>query len=389
MVRPSNLVAAFGALSLLACGGSKFGSGGAAGEAGAGGLGAGGGSGQGGTSGAGGVGATAGSAGATGGSSGSAGASGVGGSAGNAGKGGGGGSAASCSCAPAQYCRSGTCRDCSDLSSIEIDTPQAVLDHPTSGLRFPRVGDSRQSLFLTLLGPSRSELWYAADPTGAASVALGDGQTPSRSGLLYFEDEGGLGFEVLFDELANGQRSIASALWDGTTLSSILPVASPLSPGGFDDYSIALAPDTGRAYWMTTRDGGPTLRTGVLGSGNEDLLELQIPTRSAGVTCSLAGIDATPWVSLEGRLLVFRALPRDAQCQPVDGDATDLYAVALDPGSGMPVTPVVPLAGANVTGGESTETDPSFSPDLCTLNFASDGGSESGFDFRLYRASRR
>jgi hypothetical protein len=264
-----------------------------------------------------------------------------------------------------------------------------VLDHPTSGLRFPRVGDSRQSLFFTLLGASRSELWYAADPAGAASVALGDGQAPSRSGLLYFEDEGGLGFEVLFDELVNGQRSIASALWDGTTLSDILPVGAPLGPGSFDDYSVALAPETRRAYWMTTRDGSPALRTGLLGSDQSTPVVLAVPAQSGGVTCPLSGEDATPWVTPDGSLLLFSSLPRDAACQPVDGAATDLYAVVLQPSSGMPITPAAALTAANVTGGESTETDPSFSPDLCTLYFASDGGSASGFDYRLFRAARR
>lgn len=88
-------------------------------------------------------------------------------------------------------------------------------------------------------------------------------------------------------------------------------------------------------------------------------------------------------------MLVFRSLPMDADCLPADGAATDLYAAALSPSTGLPVTPAVALAGANVTAGESTETDPSFSPDLCTFYFASDGGSAEGFDFRLFRAMRR
>jgi hypothetical protein len=94
-------------------------------------------------------------------------------------------------------------------------------------------------------------------------------------------------------------------------------------------------------------------------------------------------------VTADGTLLVFRSLPMDAECQPVDGAATDLYLAALQPSTGLPLAPAVAREEANDTGGESTETDPSFSPDLCTLYFASDGGDAGGFDFRLFRAARR
>ena len=34
-------------------------------------------------------------------------------------------------------------------------------------------------------------------------------------------------------------------------------------------------------------------------------------------------------------------------------------------------------------------TDAAFSSDRCALYFASDGGTEKNFDFRLFRAARR
>jgi hypothetical protein len=73
----------------------------------------------------------------------------------------------------------------------------------------------------------------------------------------------------------------------------------------------------------------------------------------------------------------------------VGGPGTDLYVAALQPTTGMPLTSAVALTSVNVTAGGSTETDPSFSPDLCVLYVASDGGSAGGFDFRLFRAHRR
>lgn len=265
--------------------------------------------------------------------------------------------------------------------------PEEVLDHPSSGLRFPRVGDSNDSLFFTLLAASRSELWYVDDPTSSASVTLGDAQTPSRSGPFYVQG-GSVGFSVLFDQLQGGQRGVLSAGWNGTALSSIQPVGAPFGSGS-EDYSVALAAETSRVYFMSTRTGSPALHTGLLGSSDAPALDLQVPARSGGGTCPLSGDDATPWVTADGSLLVFRSLPTDPQCQPVDAAATDLYVAALQPATGMPLAPAVALGGANVTGGESTETDPSFSPDLCVLHFATDGGSVGGFDFKLFRAARR
>ncbi len=140
---------------------------------------------------------------------------------------------------------------------------------------------------------------------------------------------------------------------------------------------------------MSTRTGSPAVYTSLLGSSDATAVNLQVPARSGGGTCPPSGDDATPWVTADGSLLVFRSLPTDAQCQPVDGAATDVYVAALQPATGMPLAPAVALDGVNVTGGESTETDPSFSPDLCMLYFASDGGSAGGFDFKLFRAARR
>lgn len=384
------LLVAFAAHLVPGCGGSRF----SAGDSG--GAGQGGGAGTGQTGGSGDEGGAGGSTAATSGSGADAGRGGTGGDSGAGGTSGGGGSAgkggsagsAGCNCTPVQYCRSGTCRNCSDLSSIQLDTPEEVLDHPSSGLRFPRVGDSRDSLFFTLLAPSRSELWYVDDPTASGSITLGDAQTPSRSGLFYTESAT-LAFNVLFDQLVNGARVIGTATFSGTTLTNLQPGGAPFGMGGFDDYSVALAAETNRAYFMSTRDGVPSLRTGVLGTDEATVVDLAIPARSGGVSCPLSGDDATPWVTADGSLLVFRAEPMDAACQPLDGAATDLYAVALQPSSGMPVTPAVALSGVNVTGSESSESDPSFSPDLCTMYFASDGGSVTGFDFRLFRASRR
>jgi hypothetical protein len=94
-------------------------------------------------------------------------------------------------------------------------------------------------------------------------------------------------------------------------------------------------------------------------------------------------------VSGNGSLLVVAAPSLDANCQVLDGGATDLYATPLNAATGQPLASAIPLSGVNVSTGGSSETDAAFSNDLCTLYFASDGGSAAGFDFQLFRAARR
>ncbi len=309
--------------------------------------------------------------------------------AGAGGAGSGGAGAPSCSCAVGQYCRGGSCRDCSDLSSIQFDAPQMFLDHPSADLRFPRQGGPAASLFYTVATAQRSELWYSADVLGQASAPIGDAQDPSRLALLYLDNPGSLSFDAVFGEATDAQLVVRSASWDGSTLGNVASLSSPLSPGGFDTYSVAVASSTRRAYWMSTRDGGPSLRTGTFGSGNDDVLDVTLLARDGTTTCPRTGDDATPWVTPSGNLMLLRAPALDSGCLPVDGAATDLYAVALDASTGRPLTPAAPLGDVNQTSDESSESDPSFSRDLCDLVFVSDGGAAEGHDFRLFRAHRR
>jgi hypothetical protein len=367
-------------LSAGACERSSFSAAETAGNAGTGptgGLGAAAGAGSGGSAGTagGGDGGTAGAA------SGGAGEAGKGGQSGSAG-------ASGCACGVEQYCRAGSCRDCSDLSSIDFATPVELLDHPTSPLRFPREGDTSASLFFTVASPGRSELWYTPDPRGSASFPLDGTTTPSRSALLYLDEPGALPFNVVFDEVDAGQRVERSATWNGSTLSDEATLGSPLSPSGFHTYSVAVATRTGRAYWMSLRDGRPALRTGNFGTGNDDLVNVEVTARGGG-TCPRSGDDATPWVNPEGTLMLLSAPAVDASCQSLDGGASDLFVVPLDPESGLPLAPATPLASVNITENESSQSDPSFSSDLCAIYFASDGGAGLGYDFRLYRAARR
>jgi hypothetical protein len=302
-----------------------------------------------------------------------------------------GGMPGGCSCGEAQYCRAGTCFDCDDLSQLDFDAREEILAHPSGNLRFPRPGPDAGSLFFTLTTATVSELWYepsVADPPGGS---LGGSPTPARSGLFYSEDTANLGFNALFDEvLANEHRSLRRASFDGSALGDAADAPPPLAPGAFDDFSATLASGTRRAYWMSTRGGAPSLRTGVIGESAATPVTLRLAAHDApGVSCPATFGDATPWVNASGTLLVVSAAPVDASCAPVDAQATDLFVAPVDPSTGKPLVAAIALNGVNVSSGASNETDAAFSSDLCTLYFASDGGSAGGFDYRLFRAHRR
>jgi hypothetical protein len=297
------------------------------------------------------------------------------------------GASDTCQCGPAQYCRAGTCLDCSDVSKLDFGGVEQVLDFPNGALRFPRVGGVDGSLFYTLVTATVSELWYAPDVAKAPGHAIDDGLVP-HDALDYFGDPGGLGFDVLFDETAtDGSRKLRAATWDGTTLGAGVDGPPPIAPAGADDYSAALASGTKRVYFMTTRGGTPELVTGTLGNAAIKALDLKLQGQGGG-TCSRTGDDATPWVTADGHLLLFSAPPLDAACNPIDGDATDVFVALVSPTTGQALATAVPIAGINRSTGTSSETEASFTPDLCELFFASDGGDAQGHDFRLYRAFR-
>jgi len=372
------------ALSFAACSGPRFRdrAGGAAGGAGAGGS-AGSsavsGGDQGAAAGTGGRGGSAGSAasgGAAGTSSGAAGTSG-GNEAGAA------GATDTCQCGPAQYCRAGSCLDCSDLSKLDFGAAEQILEHPSGSLRFPREGGAAGSLFFTLATATVSQLWYAPDVQSAPGGVIGASPL-LRTGLDFFGDPAALGFDVLFTETASdGVRSLRAATFQNGVLGDAQDAPAPLAPGPADDYSVAFARSTSRAYFMTAASGSALLVTGTLGSSQTAPVPLALPAPGGG-TCPLGATDATPWVTPDGRLLLFSAPPVDAQCQPLDGSAADLYVALMNPTTGAPLTTAVALVASSGT----NETDPSFGADLCALYFASDKSATNDGRTRLFRAFR-
>ena len=326
----------------------------------------------------------------------SGGESGLGGSSGaNASAGGAGKPATGCgSCGAGTYCQNGAnkCRSCADFSRLEFAAPEplSTLSHAAGSIeRFPRSAGNASSLFYTEDAVTHRELWYAAAPTSGIGSALQDNSSP-----LLGNDSGPLlapGFvdkNFFFDrvQLMTGLRKIMVGNWSAGALTQVTAATEPTNMAESDDYSFAAAPSAGHAYWMSTRSGTPQLTwesIAEMSMAAPDVLPLKIKI-GANADCDRLGDDATPWVNLAGTLLLFSAESMSDTCEPNDSHAHDLFAVPLAK-SGLSASPAIPLSALNNTGGGSDETDPSLSPDSCSVYFASDNGSG---DYDLYRAAR-
>ena len=313
-----------------------------------------------------------------------------------------GGKPAVCDCAAGSYCQDGAnkCRSCADFARFEFAAPQklATLSQTPDGHeRFPRAGSSGAALFYRSGTPGAERIWYAANPVSGVGKKLDLPELPAMSAPLLAP--GVLPQNFFFDYLETpdggpNRRHLMMATWSGGTLTAAVAVPAPLNGTG-SDFSIALAPGAARAYWMSTRNGGA--RAELLSASMVDttatepvVVDLQVQAGSA--KCPWLGgapgsweDDATPWLNTAGTLLLFRSQSVDNHCQPNDSGAFDLYAAPLSKDTGLPTAAGVPLSALNSTGGGSTQTDPSLSPDSCLIYFASDDG---GPDTDLYRAAR-
>jgi hypothetical protein len=260
-----------------------------------------------------------------------------------------------------------------------------MLGDASLALRFPRTGDTPSSLFYRAGDEGAARLYYTTNAS-VLGMPIGNDVVAQESGPLFVAALGRT-FNVIFDRTSDEGRIMRAATFAGGTLTGETDLPAPLSPGGHDDYSAAAATSLGRLFWMSTRDGPPRLRTGIIDTGDGDVfVDIEVPTRSGNGTCPRDGDDATPWVTPDGRRMFFRSFPLDDDCQPLEAATTDLFVVPLEPNSGTPPLRAIALDSLNEVG--STETDPSLSADSCAIYFASDRGAPGG-GFKLYRAPRR
>lgn len=296
--------------------------------------------------------------------------------------------ATGCDCKAGQYCQDGAnrCRECADFSRVEFGTPQkltTLAQSQGSIERFARPTGNGSALFYVSGALDESKILYTSSPMSSIGTPV-TGLTQIESGPLYvpgFAEQ-----NLFFDRVQPGGRKLRMALWSATGgLTKDVLAPEPINTAGSEDYSIAISPNTGHVYWMSTRNGAPELLwqpTNMSAPPAPAVLDLKVKAGTA--ECPRSGDDATPWVNNAGTVLLFRNPSVNDNCEPNDSGATDMFAASLND-DGTPKAAAIALASLNNTGGSSQETDPTLSNDACTLYFASDRGSG---DFDLYKASR-
>ena len=297
-------------------------------------------------------------------------------------------------CAAGTYCQEGTktCRPCADFARLEFAEPEllSTLNHSdTTSERFPRSAYSNAALFYTEDVVAGRQIWFAPVPTSGIGSAVSELSDDSGPLLAPGFAEQNFFFDRQTLTSTVGTRKIWMANWMSGALSGLVMAPEPTNTDNSSDYSIAVAPDVGRAYWMSTRNGAAQL---IWESINETpmLPPVELPLKiriGQNSDCTRLGDDSTPWVDLGGSVLLFSAESMNDTCAVNDSHARDLFAVPLNKTTGQPQGAAVPLSALNMTGGAtgSDETDPSFAPDACSIYFASDNGTGN---YDLYRAAR-
>ncbi len=221
-----------------------------------------------------------------------------------------------------------------------------------------------------------TEVWYTPVPESDAGVQL-DGPGVSRSGAV----EAGVSFSVYFDvEPAAAPGSVQLFFGEFDPRARVLvgvPLESPFNEQTIQR-SVAIAPVARRLWWMRgNSENTLELVTASLDGGPVDPVPLTFATGCRRTD----GDDATPFVTGDGRLLLFSGMARDGQCNVVGGKTLYVSTVSSASGQSAPATAI-----ADVDVLAADEVDPALSADGCRLYFSTN---RDGERFRLYEARRR
>lgn len=305
------------------------------------------------------------------------------------------GSTATCDCKAGYYCRDGSldCFPCAELNRLNFSTPERLATVSDSGqaAHFPRVGASPNSTDL-LYRLEGTGLRYTADSsTSPGTNVKGTDATDSGPLLLAAQvpNVGAMtttGFNFLFDRTEEGRRYIYVGEWNnGLTSSTRAP--APYNETK-NDYSIAVAlkptaEGVARAFWMTDRDlpTGPEGPKLVTAPAAADAPATPVGLALGQKDCAASDADLAPWVTSDGKTLLVSHTRVDASCKST-GQGKDIYTALLQPATGMPTAPALPMNDIN---SPTNDVEPSFSADLCDIYFASDRDGK----YALYHAHRR
>ena len=297
-----------------------------------------------------------------------------------------------CDCPAGDYCRDGSsdCFDCAELNRLRFTPPERLttLSDNGQGSQFPRIGKTTTDLVYVFSGTG---VRYTTDSSTSAGSSV-KGTMPLDSGPLLLSQnvigmgpQGATDFNFVYDRVVESmRRALYGGAWNnGLQTSGQLP--APYN-SGTSDYSMAVAlhPSANgapRAYWMTLRvPGKATLVTALLEPND---MGAPVALAVGAPTCPSQDPDLAPWVTPDGKTLLFDHTRVDATCQAT-GQGKDLYTTLLQPATGQPPagTAALPMNDVNSA---SDDVQPSFSADLCDLYFASNRDGP----YAVYRAHRR
>ena len=289
-------------------------------------------------------------------------------------------------CGSGKYCSSetSTCEPCGELTRFRFGTPTLVPMSPsTAGTNalFPRVSPDDGALLFTYADKSgpiprprivSAPFVPATQSWGAWSLSPAPINSPEEdSGALYLNAGG------MLKGLVGGKVDTAKAvvLFDSSRAQAgtrALYVANPGAPeasplalaGGKRDSEIAAAPDASppRFYWMSG-DSALTQRL-VTATGASTPASVKMVFENG---CS-SDVVQGPWISRDGKLLLFGAAPPSgATCTP-SSVLKRLYVARMnDQGVQVATDAARPIFPDDGTSFDST---PSLSPDACFLLFA-------------------
>lgn len=342
---------------------------------------------------AGGSGGTA-AAGGSSGAAGGGGTAGAGGTSGSSGTDGGTACSGDSACGAGHYCGDDSqCHDCGDTTSFHFGKPEALdhinSAHPDDWLRYPRaVGD--HGLIYTVEGVYgwTRAIWVTDDFTSSAGAEASTSKDGNGAPLIAAPPASGAlsTYNFYFDYAIPNtlNREIIGATIDSngnTTQAAALP--APINDTN-SNFSFALASSAGRAWWSSDRVTGifkyQLFTASVLGAGSATATQVSLTTAPAN--CPLDVADPSPWATPDGKLLLFDSSEHYTDCNNTNAPLDMFVARPDSSGKVSQQAEEIDVDLQNIN-----DSQPSLSPDMCWLYFASDrNGAKST---RLYRAHRR